>query len=325
MTRLAVDRRQAIAYRLTTNHLDRRLPPKTYDEAARFAIQDTIPRSAQVSLHARVDDCESTAWADPRLIQTYSPRAAVHVFPVDDWAVYTVGRLPIDTAEREAIERGAERVCRALAGEERRGNTLPDGADARGCCASGRVAIRWDARLTWVREVPAPEVDVVEARRELCRRHVRANGPTTPETYAWWAGIAVADAHATWESLRAELIEVDLEDHTTWVMAADEAALRSARPPRGVRLLPVEELKLLGADRLGLFAGPTRKAVRAPADRYHPHVLLVDGEPAGAWGRRGGRVSVKLDGPVTPAVREQIEAEALALPIPNATPSVRFV
>jgi hypothetical protein len=324
MARLAVDRRQAIAYRLTTNHLDRRLRPKSYDEAARFAIQDTIPRSALVSLHARVDDCEPTAWEDARLIQTYSPRKAVYVFPVADWAVFTVGRLPIDVAARQTIEQAAERVCRALAGEERRGNALPDDVDVRGACASGRIAIRWDARLTWFHEVPAPEVDIAEARRELCRRHVRAFGPTTPETCAWWAGIPVADARSTWEALRTEMIEVDLEGRTAWIMAVDQESLRSARPPRGVRLLPAEEHKLLGADQLGLFAGPARESVRASADTRHPHVVVVDGESSGLWGRRGGRVSVKLAGPVSDAVRAQIEAEALAMPIPNATMSVRF-
>src|SRR5262245_44714061 len=257
MARLAVDRRQAIAYRLTASRLDRRLPPKAYDEAARFAIQDTIPRSALLSLHAGVADCEPTAWEDVRLIQTYSPRKAVYVFPVADWAVFTVGRLPRDGAERAAIDRTAERVCRALAGAERRGNTLPDGADARGCCASGRIAIRWDARLTWVREVPAPEVDVDEARRELWRRHVRALGPTTREPHAWWAGISKADARTTWEALLPELIEIALEGHPAWIMAADEESLRSARLPDGVRLLPAEERKLLGDDRLSLYAGPT--------------------------------------------------------------------
>ncbi len=53
MAKLAVDRRQAVAYRLETNHLDQRLRPKSYGEAVRFAIQDTIPRSALVSLRAR--------------------------------------------------------------------------------------------------------------------------------------------------------------------------------------------------------------------------------------------------------------------------------
>jgi hypothetical protein len=187
----------------------------------------------------------------------------VYVFPVADWAVFTVGRLPIDVAARQTIEQAAERVCRALAGEERRGNALPDDVDVRGACASGRIAIRWDARLTWFHEVPAPEVDIAEARRELCRRHVRAFGPTTPETCAC-------------------------------------------------------------ADQLGLFAGPARESVRASADTRHPHVVVVDGESSGLWGRRGGRVSVKLAGPVSDAVRAQIEAEALAMPIPNATMSVRF-
>ncbi len=33
------------------------------------------------------------------------------MFPVADWAVFTVGRLPIDVAAREAIEQAAERVA----------------------------------------------------------------------------------------------------------------------------------------------------------------------------------------------------------------------
>lgn len=107
-------------------------------------------------------------------------------------------------------------------------------------------------------------------------------------------------------------------------MAADEAALRSARSAPGVRLLPAEELKLLGADRLGLFAGPTRKVDLANYYSHHPHVVVIDGESAGVWGRRGGRVSVMLARPVSNSVRELIEADALALPIPNATPSVHF-
>jgi hypothetical protein len=325
MARLAVDRRRAIAYRLAAHHLDRRMPPKAYDEAARFALQDTIPRSALVSLHARVADCEPTGWEDDRLIQTYSPRKAAYVMPRADWAVFTVGRLPADPDLRRAIDADAERVCRALAGREKRGRELPDDIDVRGCCASGRIAIRWDTRLTWIREVPAPAVDLDEARHELCRRHVRAFGPTTPEVFAWWAGVSVADAWRTWDAIGPELLDVELEGHRAWMLAADEERLRSAGRADGVRLLPAEELKLFGADRTGLFAGPSTRTGLAVYDGHHPHCVVVDGELAGAWGRRGGRVRVRLDRPVTDAVRERIEAEALTLPIPNVTMTMRFV
>src|SRR5215510_8293735 len=103
MPPLVVRRGQAIAYRLAANDLVTRLPPGSYERAARHALQDSYPRSALLSLHARVEGCEPSAWEAERLIQTYSPRAAVHVLPVADWAVYTVGRLPLDPAARQYV------------------------------------------------------------------------------------------------------------------------------------------------------------------------------------------------------------------------------
>lgn len=51
MARLAVTRRRAIAYRLRANHLDRRLPPGAYDDAASFALLFSMDqRSAPDSL-----------------------------------------------------------------------------------------------------------------------------------------------------------------------------------------------------------------------------------------------------------------------------------
>jgi hypothetical protein len=325
MPPLTLARRHAIAFRLAANDLTTRLPSGSHATAARQAIQDTYPRSALISLHARVEDCESAAWEDARLIQTYSPRAAVHVLPVADWAVFTVGRLPLDPGGRRQVEIEADRAVAALAGQEVRGNAVPEGIDVRAACASGRIAVRWDARLTWYREVPAPEVDLDETRRELCRRHVHAFGPTTPEAFAWWAGLPVGDGHQVWATLLPELVEVDLEGHQAWILAADEERLRSALPAPGVRLLPAEELRLFGADRHGLFAGPMRKVDWSTADTHHPHPLVVNGELAGAWGRRGGRVTVKPKGWLSDELRARIEVEALAMPIPKATMSVRFV
>lgn len=65
-------------------------------------------------MHARVEACEPSAWQDSRLVQTYSPRAAVHVLPAGDFGVFTVGRLPRDSQARQVLEDLAEEVCRAL-------------------------------------------------------------------------------------------------------------------------------------------------------------------------------------------------------------------
>ena len=119
-----------------------------------------------------------------------------------------------------------------------------------------------------------------------------------------------------------ELERVELAGHEAWVLPeADPAA---SEPVTGVRLLPAPELRLLGRDRTGLFAGPGLRVLDAAADTFHPNGVLVDGVLAGSWGRKGGRVDVRLSRAVPAAVREEIEAEALALPVPGARMSVEI-
>jgi hypothetical protein len=137
---LRVSRTQALRYRLAATHISRRLPAGSYVDAAYVGLQDTAPRDALLGLHARVAACEPSAWEDPRLIQTYSPRAAVYVLPRDDFGIFTIGRLPRDADARRAVEDLAEGVCRALDGQELRAVGLPGLRAAR---ASGRIALRW--------------------------------------------------------------------------------------------------------------------------------------------------------------------------------------
>jgi hypothetical protein len=323
---LSVTHRQAVAYRLRVNHLTTRLPSGSYEEAARYALQDSCPRSALISLHARVAACEPSAWEDPRLVQTYSPRAAVHVFPAADWSVFTLGRLPIEPTARRAIEEHADKVCRELAGRSLPSRRLPAELSARlrHCTASGRIAVRWDARSLVVREITRPEVDLEATRAELCRRHVHAFGPSTPVAFAWWSGLSTPDARRVWHAIEPELGEVELAGQPAWILTADETALATAPPARGVRLLPAEELRIFGGDRTGQFVAPSR-AVRPPLyDTFHSHGLLVDGELVGSWSRRQGEVHVRTARALSARQRSDLAAEALALPIPGARMSVQI-
>jgi hypothetical protein len=140
---LRVSGTQAVSYRLSVNNLARRLPAHSYVEAAYVGLQDTAPRDALLGLHARVEDCEPSAWEHSRLIQTYSPRRAVYVLPKDDFGIFTIGHLPRDPAARQS--RIGPSVC---------AQTWP----ARGDQPPGCQAIVTSVRLAGSRSagLPAP-------------------------------------------------------------------------------------------------------------------------------------------------------------------------
>jgi len=313
---LRVSRTEAVNYRLGVNHLSRRLPAGSYSQAAYVGLQDTAPRDALLGMHARVAACEPSAWEHPRLIQTYSPRAAVYVLPRDDFGVFTIGRLPRDLTELQALEDRAERACRELAGQPR---PVRDLSGHREVCATGRFEVRWTTRTSHVWERPRPSIDPEAARIELCRRHIHAFGPTTPAAFAWWAGMSSRDAKQSFAVLAPELMPVDYDGRTAWILAADETAIVTAEPMRGVRLLVASDLRIFGQDRTGLFVGPGVLHHTALRDTFHPNGLVIDGSIAGAWGRRAGRVTIRAFGPLPAAIRSAIRDEAESMPIPGTT------
>jgi Winged helix DNA-binding domain len=316
---LRVSRAQAVNYRLSVNHLSHRLPAGSYVAAAYVGLQDTAPRDALLGLHARVADCEPSAWEHPGLVQTYSPRAAVYVLPKDDFGVFTLGRLPRDPEARRSLEERADRACRELA-------VQPESARGfqgyRDVCATGRFAVRWTTGALHVWEQPPPAIDPEVARLELCRRHVHAFGPTTPAAFGWWAGVSSRDAQDTFDVIAPELLPVDYDGHQSWILAADATAIVTAEPMRGVRFLVATELRLFGQDRTRLFVGPGLRQHTPLYDTFHPNGLLIDGSIAGAWGRRAGRVTVKTAGALPAAIQRAIREEAEAMPIPGAAVTV---
>jgi hypothetical protein len=311
-----IDRAQAIRYRLQVNHLSTRLPAGAYDIAAHCGLQDSCPRSGLISLAARVESCAADAWEDRRLVQTYCPRAAVHLLPTAALGVFTIGRLPLDPLVRKVIEDDAERICRALDGHTKRTTDLPPELPSRlrGATATGRLLVCWDARSLRVREQMRPAIDPWEAAIELARRHLHHYGPTTPALFARWSGRTPADARTVWRQLAAELSPVSVDGCRGWILHEDAECLAAAPPHIGMRLLPAEEMRLFEFAGTGRIAPPY-------ADRFHPHALLVDGELTGAWGRRGGDFTVRG---VDPANVAALESEIAAIPIPGRRTSLRI-
>src|SRR5947209_5852501 len=178
-SRLDLTRSQILAFRRHVGALDERLPPgaRSLRRAAWAGLQDSMPRAALLSIHARVEGAHSSSWEDPSLVQVWGPRFSMYVVPARDHAVFTLGRLPDDPRGQQRAEELAALLHAALAGrrttDREAARALGLGNRIRSAAATGTVLIRWEgARAPTVWTVPRPEIDPLEARRELARRYL---------------------------------------------------------------------------------------------------------------------------------------------------------
>jgi hypothetical protein len=180
--------------------------------------------------------------------------------------------------------------------------------------------MRWEgARQPTIWTMPPPEVDPGASRLELARRYLHIFGPTTPESFAEWAGIGARNGIAAFDALGRSLTPVRTPVGDAWVLTRDEPTVRAAPgSAAGVRLLPSGDTYFLlqGADRELLVPDADRRgALWTP--RVWPGALLVDGEIAGTWRRAEGTVTVQPWRRLSRAAREVVEAEAESLPLPG--------
>jgi Winged helix DNA-binding domain len=324
--RLVLTRSQIVAFRRRAGALDERLPPgrRSLRTAAWAGLQDSVPRSALLSIHARVEGTTPSTWEDPSLVQLWGPRYVVFVVAARDLAVFSLGVLPDDAKGRRKAEETAARLHAFLAGrrmtygEAGRGlgvhpNSLRYGAP------TGRILIRWEgARLPAVWTVAAPELEPREARLELARRHLHVYGPASPQGFARWAGLGPRSAVAAFDALHRSLTPVRTPVGDGWILTRDEPAVRAAAGPTApARLLPSGDpfFLLHGADRELLVPDADRRAALW-TPRVWPGAVLVGGEIAGTWRRAHDTVTVETWRRLPRAARDAVEAEAASLPIP---------
>jgi hypothetical protein len=101
-SRLDLTREQILAYRRNVQALDERLPVgrDSLQKAAWAGLQDSMPRAALLSIHARVEGTGPSTWENPSLVQLWGPRFSAYVVAALDVAVFTLGRLPDDARTR---------------------------------------------------------------------------------------------------------------------------------------------------------------------------------------------------------------------------------
>ncbi len=294
--------------------------------AAWAGLQDSMPRAALLSIHARVAGTQPSTWEDPGLVQVWGPHFSVFVVAAPDVAAFTLGTLPDDVERRRQAADLAARV-RDVVGSTRMtcgqvGRALgvhPNGI--RRASPTGTILIRWDgARQPELWSVPPPDGDPQAARLELARRYLHVYGPATAEAFGRWAGIGRRPGAAAFQALGGSLTPVRTPIGTAWIRAEDEAALRATpRPAAPVRLLPSGDAYFLchSADRDLLVPDAGRRGALWTS-RVWPGAVLVHGEIAGTWRRADTVVTVQPWRPLSTAELEAITAEAESLPVPGA-------
>ncbi|HJQ84195.1 MAG TPA: crosslink repair DNA glycosylase YcaQ family protein [Candidatus Binatia bacterium] len=323
---LELTRAQILAFRRRVGALDERLPrgARSLRQAAWAGLQDSMPRAALLSIHARVAGTRPSTWEDPSLAQVWGPRFSVFVVPARDHAVFTLARLPDDERGRRRAEELAARI-HAFLGDRRLtdrelGRGIGIGNRMRYATATGTLSIRWEgARAPLVWAVPRPEIEPVEARRELARRYLHVYGPTTAASFAKWAGIGAREARAAFDDLGGELLAVRTPIGEAWILARDEPGFREpAGPSVAARLLPSGDAYYLlqGADR-ELLVPDARRRGELWTSRVWPGAVLVGGEIAGTWRRDQANLSIDPWRRLSKAERDAVEAEAQSLPLPG--------
>lgn len=331
--RLILTGGQILAFRRSAGGLDERLPygRRSLREAAWAGLQDSMPRAALLSIHARVQGTKPTSWEDPALVQVWGPRYSAYVVAARDLAVFSLGRLPDDANGLKRAYDLAVRLQELLDGGG--SMTYRDAGRALGmppnqlryAAPTGTLLMRWEGAgrpIIWT--VPAPEVDPGDARRELARRYLHIFGPATAEGFADWAGVKTRRAVATFADLHKSLTPVRVPHGDAWILTRDEPLYRDgARPAAPARLLPSGDSYYLrwGADRELLVPDVDLRS-RLWTSRVWPGAVLVAGEIVGTWRRSQGVVTIESWRRLSPRERGSVEEEAFSLPLPGVAGAI---
>ena len=331
--RLRLTRRQILSFRRRVGGLEERVPltAGSLRQAAWAGLQDSMPRAALLSLHARLEGVEPSAWEHPSLAQLWGPRFSTYVVPKRDFALFSLGRHPEDAKSRQRAERVAGRMHAHLGGarmtDRELGRAVGLGNEMRYAATTGTIAIRWEgARAPVVWAVSAARIEPADACRELARRYLHVFGPTTSEGFARWAGISRRAAADAFASLEGSLLPVRSPLGDEWLLGADEAAVRAAEVAASARLLPSGDAYFLldGKERELLVPRADRRE-RLWTSRVWPGALLVEGEIRGTWRRSQHTVRVDAWSRLSRRQRDAVEAEAASLPLPGIDRRIEVV
>ena len=282
-------------------------------------------------------DVRDALWQRRALAKAWTARGTLHLHPADELPLWYAAKRaaspsasngleawtdphgvlhPALTADEVTATRAA--VWEALDGRCLRREEIADavaeriGPAARGRLLSGFAFVLGElcqgppqgAKVTFVRPDQWvdgwKDVDEQDALLEVCRRFLRAFGPSRPTEFREWFSphLTLAAARGVFEALGDELEEIEVDGRRAHVLAADTEFDGS---PGGVRLLPEYDAYVMGfREREHLVPEAVRRQVAAGGrGRYEGPAgvlfVIVDGVAAGLWRRRKKGRKVEID------------------------------
>jgi hypothetical protein len=118
------------------------------------------------------------------------------------------------------------------------------------------------------------------ALAELARRYVTSHGPATLQDFAWWSGLAIADARVGIEMAKPHLAQEILDGKTYWLPMSLPTPIDA--PSRAYLLPPYDEYTVAYKDRDAVLDPAYAK--QAGNGIFSP-VIVVDGRVVGTWKR----------------------------------------
>lgn len=161
-------------------------------------------------------------------------------------------------------------------------------------CSGGRRGKQFTYALLEERVSRVRTLARDEALYELAKRYFSTRGPATADDFAWWSGLTKADSKRAAESAAAELDHAIIDGRSYWF----SAPVRFAKPRTPIaHLLPNYDEYFIGFRDRSAFAERLRAAgIVARTDALSGHILAINGQIIGGWGRtfRGKKAVLHL-------------------------------
>jgi hypothetical protein len=157
----------------------------------------------------------------------------------------------------------------------------------------------------WVPQAKALPRD--EALAELARRYLAGHGPASVRDFAWWSGLAAAEARRAFEAIRGACSSVVIG-------GTEHRSLGAPHVPRAsssVQLLPAFDELVVGYTQREALGEPSALAHLLRGGIIGP-ALVEDGRLIGRWSRalKPGQVEVTLEPLVKKAGAQALRAAA---------------
>jgi uncharacterized protein YcaQ len=296
----------------------------------------------------RKGDLEDCLWNEKTLIKTWGMRGTLHIFSSDVFStfVHVLGktrtgyrtgawqrafRVSLDEIDRiivligNALDRDrltreelADLVAKKI-GPHLRDQMLSGwGEFLKPAAYNGNLAFGppRDGKTTFVRpdrwlKTRPKEENFESSVKSVLSRYLEAYGPATNEDFARWWGIDSAPARRLFESMGAEITQVDVEGYLAWVLTAAIGRIQKVSPVNSVRLLPNFDSYVLGFRPRDTLVPKHYLPLVFRQQGWISPVLLVDGRVVGTWElEKSGPLHTKLFTRLTPVQKRELKEEA---------------